>query len=230
MFSRLIRLASVTALVLALLCGQKGGAGIKLEKVREDSKKPRSNPPPRLIGSAPAPRELSAKDLEAIWKDLGREDNDGVALAYQHVNAMVQSPTTSLPFLKERLKQVTPPDAGGIDQWIGDLDSNDFEAREKAMASLEKVGPLAAAALRKKRQAGPPLEVKRRIQQLLDKLNVQAVSADELRTARAVEVLFGINTLESRGVLEDLARGAPGARMTEEARRAVVALKPVPPR
>jgi hypothetical protein len=48
-----------------------------------------------------------------------------------------------------------------------------------------------------------------------------ALSADQLRSWRAVEVLEHLGTPEARQVLEELAQGAPGARPTEDARTAL---------
>jgi hypothetical protein len=224
-----LRAATGLTALTAILLGYTAGAAQVFEPAKQEApsrKKSGGNPPPRLAGSAQPARVLTETDLEAIWKDLGRDDDAGVGLAYQHINAMIQSPASSMAFLKPRVKVVATPDSGSIGRWIEDLDSNDFDAREKAMSALERIGPLAAAPLRKKLADGPPLEAKRRIQQLLDKIAARGSSTDELRMVRAVEVLFGIATPDARGILEELARGAPGARVTDEARRSLAALSP----
>jgi len=48
---------------------------------------------------------------------------------------------------------------------------------------------------------------------------------DEVREWRALEVLERIGSQKARGVLEGLAKGAPGVWLTEEARAAVERLR-----
>jgi len=59
----------------------------------------------------------------------------------------------------------------------------------------------------------PPLEVQRRVESLLTKLEQTSV-----RSLRAVEVLEYIGSPEAKNVLETLATGAEGARLTKEAK------------
>ncbi len=61
------------------------------------------------------------------------------------------------------------------------------------------------------------LETRRRLAQVLTNLS-DRLSPETLRTIRAITVLEQIGTPEAKAVLETLARGAPGARETEEAR------------
>jgi hypothetical protein len=63
-----------------------------------------------------------------------------------------------------------------------------------------------------------PLEVRRRIKLLLDKLAYPLKSPKTIRELRAVEVLEHIGTEQARQVLQVLARGESGSRLTEEAR------------
>jgi hypothetical protein len=101
----------------------------------------------------------------------------------------------------------------------GDLDTNQFAVRESAKQELEKLGEIAAPACRKALEQKPSVEARRRLEALLEKQSRewQNPSSERLRTLRAVEVLEHIGTPEARQVLETLAKGAPEARLTQEA-------------
>jgi hypothetical protein len=166
--------------------------------------------------------ELTAPALETIWQDLTRSDEAGTKQAYQDICLLIRHPAKAVPFLREHLKPVPRADDKRIAQWINDLDSDNFTTREKATTELEKVGILAQPALKKKLEGkSSSLEVRRRMERILDKLDSQTLSPAELRSWRAVEVLEGIGTPEARQVIAALAQGAPGARQTEDARRAL---------
>jgi hypothetical protein len=60
--------------------------------------------------------------------------------------------------------------------------------------------------------------VRRRIERLLDRLKYPLTSGKTLRELRAVEVLEHIGTAQAKQVLQELAQGAPGSRLTDETR------------
>ncbi|MCI0377332.1 MAG: hypothetical protein L0215_06990, partial [Gemmataceae bacterium] len=62
-------------------------------------------------------------------------------------------------------------------------------------------------------------------QRLLEEMESAVFTAEELRAWRAIEVLEKTGTTQARHVLEQLSRGAPGARITDDARRAVQRLE-----
>src|SRR5207249_4252058 len=118
------------------------------------------------------------------------------------------APDQSLPLLKSRLRPAVPADPQRLERWITDLDSNQFNVREKASQELEKVGEPAEPALRKALEAHSSPEVRRRVDQLLEKLEL-AQSPQRLQRLRAIEVLEHIGTPEAQAVLKALAKGAP---------------------
>jgi hypothetical protein len=87
--------------------------------------------------------------------------------------------------------------------------------RKRAADNLKKMGRLAGPALRKALESSPSAEQRRRIEQLLEALDV--FQAQDTIASRAVEVLEWVGTLEARRLLEEFAGGAPGAYLTEEA-------------
>ncbi len=99
------------------------------------------------------------------------------------------------------------------------MDSNDFATRRKATEELEKLVELAEPAVRTALGRKPSLETAQRLEHILDMLT-PGRNLDQLRELRAVEVLEHIGT-GTRDLLASLARGAPSARLTQEARDAL---------
>src|SRR5262249_23069086 len=80
---------------------------------------------------------------------------------------------------------------------------------QKAMRELSELGPLAGPALHAVLETGPSLEVRRRVEVLLKKLDGPP-DAETLRTLRAVGALESIGSAEARRLLEKVAAGAAG--------------------
>ena len=122
--------------------------------------------------------------------------------------ALAAVPESSVPFLKRRLRP-TCTTAAQIARWIADLDSDDFETREKASAELRREDGAAESALTTALTAKPSPEARRRIEELLESLNRERKSLhpSDLRLVRAVEALEDIGTPAARDVLTDLADG-----------------------
>lgn len=177
-------------------------------------------------GQKKAAVPLTARQLESAWADFGLSDDAGTAKALESIEAMTATPGLAVPFLKERLKPVPAPDGKRIQQLIADLDGKDFKTRDKAAKELEALGPLAAPALEKLLQEKLPLDLQRRVEGLLERGENRLLTIDELRTIRGIEVLRGIGNPEAVVVLEALAKGADGAVITAQARKALSGLKP----
>ncbi|MBI1914566.1 MAG: hypothetical protein HYS12_07485 [Planctomycetes bacterium] len=162
-------------------------------------------------GKQPAPGE---KELQSLWADLAGED---AAKAYRAIWALVASPQQAVPFLRKHLKPAVPADAQKLKQLLADLDSPRFSVREKAIQELAKLGDLAEPGLRRVLEGKPSLEVRQRVERLLEQLQGPVVTPDRLREIRAVEALEHMGTAEARRLLKELAAGAAGARLTREA-------------
>jgi RNA polymerase sigma factor (sigma-70 family) len=173
----------------------------------------------RLTQSKPAPvAELPARDLDALWTDLAGKD---AARAFDAIRKLSVSPDQAVTLLKGRVRPATPADPKRLARLVGDLDSDRFEVRRQAQSELAGLGELAEPALRKALAGDPSLEVRQRVEQLLDNLSGQAPQAGHLRELRAVELLELMGSSEARQLLQALAKGAPEARLTREARSAI---------
>ncbi len=169
-----------------------------------------------LVPDNPPPKGgLTAKELVARWEDLAGED---APRAYQAIWALAAAPEQTGPFLGQHMRPVSPVDAKQVARWVLDLDSPRFEARQQATTALEKMGELAEPALRKALAGESALDLRRRLEQLLEKLDGPITSPEALRGLRAVEVLERCGTPEARALLESLAEGAPASRLTRDAK------------
>ncbi len=142
---------------------------------------------------------------------------------------MTAAAQETLPFLKERLQPLTGVPRRTTAKLIAGLDSEQYAVREKSQRELEKLQDLAEEELGKTLAAGPPLEVRQRIERLLEKMDLLK-SPERLRAMRAIEVLEHIGTPAAQAVLRNLAQGAPGVQQTREAKASLARLgkKPSP--
>jgi hypothetical protein len=127
--------------------------------------------------------------------------------------------------VRERLKPAHRADGTNVPRWVAELDDDEFTVREKASKGLERAGEAARAALEKALKESTSAEVKRRAEWLLAKLDEGLPGADELRELRGLEALEMIGTPDAREVIEGLAKGEPGARLTREAKAALQQLR-----
>jgi hypothetical protein len=164
---------------------------------------------------------LTEAELAACWEDLGA----GAARAYRAFDRLLSSPERAAAFLGGRLKPAAGAAARRVAALIAGLGSEQFKDREQATRDLEKLGEVALPALRQALAGGPPLEVKRRLEVLLEKMEGASLPPELLRQVRAVEVLEGVGTPAARRLLERLAAGAPAARLTREAAAALRRVK-----
>jgi RNA polymerase sigma factor (sigma-70 family) len=162
--------------------------------------------------------ELSAKELEKLWAALGEPDAPS---AYRAIQALASAPMAATTAIRARLQPALAPDPQRLSRLVADLDAPTFAARQQALKELEQLNNLAEAALRRVLAKQPPLELRQRAEQLLEKLDGPVTQSEQLQALRAVEVLEHIGTPEARQVLARLAEGAEGARLTRDAKAAL---------
>jgi hypothetical protein len=96
-------------------------------------------------------------------------------------------------YIKAR-KPVPPRERTKIEEWIRDLDSESFQTREKATLELTKLGRDVKPFLREALKARPGLEMRRRIDGLLQKL--PAYDLDDLEIPKGVSLVGGDDRIE----------------------------------
>jgi RNA polymerase sigma factor (sigma-70 family) len=158
----------------------------------------------------------SAAEWDLVWEELL---SDQAPRAYRGMGLLVRSPGPALALLGRRLHPQPVVEGQRLKRLLADLESEQFAVRDKARPELERLGDSAAQALSAALAAGPSLEVRLQVKRLLSRLEV--LTPERLRLLRAVEVLEQIEDPAARRLLQKLAEGAPGARLTEAARAAL---------
>ncbi len=155
--------------------------------------------------------------LNALWKDLASEkDRDAYWAKWKLVAAQKQV----VPFLKQRLAVAKEPtDAKEIRRWIVELDHSEFAVREKATRSLGKHIDAAEGLLRRELEMANSPEARRRIDRLLG--SITKSGAEQVRLEKAIRVLEYAETTDAWQLLDELAKGPDGAKVTEEAKEAI---------
>jgi hypothetical protein len=162
------------------------------------------------------------KELEPLWSDLGSAD---AAVAHRALAGLAAAPAQVVPLLGKRLRLIESVPAADLDRWIKELDDKKFAVRQQALARLQGLAEAARPALQRALAGKLSAEAKRRIEELLVRLETQPRIAERVRLGRGVELLEYLGTEPARWELERLAAGMPGAAETEEAQAALRRLK-----
>jgi WD40 repeat protein len=162
---------------------------------------------------------LGPKDWETRWQALAGEDT---VAAYEAIWTLVPAGDKAAAFIKVRLQPVAQTDAR-IPQLVADLDSKQFAVRQAADKELRKLGGRAEHQLRQTLSRGPSLEVRRRIEGLLQAIE-DPKGPEVRRQGRALHILERMTTRGARDVLVELAKGSADAPLTWQAREALARL------
>jgi WD40 repeat protein len=156
--------------------------------------------------------------MEECWQTLAGIDAEK---AFRAIRAMAATPAGAIAFLKVHLEPARKVDVKRIEEFVSQLNHEQYKVRERAISELNKMGEQIVPALDKALAANPTLESKLRLQGLRNRMTTMPLKGDRLRAVRAVEVLERIGTPQARQVLEALATGDPGAILTSSAREAL---------
>jgi WD40 repeat protein len=175
---------------------------------------------PFLQKQHPAAVDLDARQVEKLWTDLAAEP----ATAFKAIYALSDAPKQALPFLRQRLQPAKPAPPEQVDKWVADLDSSSFQVRRRASTELVRLGDPAEPALRKALQQNPSLEMRRRLDQLLEQIASGQTSPTVRQALRAIHVLELLGGPEARQILERLAHG-PAHSLSRQAQAALERLQ-----
>jgi hypothetical protein len=166
----------------------------------------------------PTPRKaLTEKERADLWARLADPD---ARKAYRAVLALGADRGDSVPFLRDKLAALRV-EPGRPKKLVDALGVKSFAERKAAAAELEKLGFAAESALRRALADRPTLEVRRRLEQLLERLEGPTPAPENLRTLRAIEALDRMATPAARAALEKLADALPQSWAGREARAAL---------
>jgi hypothetical protein len=167
---------------------------------------------------------LSPQERDEAWNALA---SNSATAAHRVMGRLLAVPEEALALCADHLQPAPPNEIGRgqVKQWLVELDSDSFARRDHAYRSLERLGPFAELALREALSGELSVEVRRRVGDLLGKLERGAPGPKELQLLRAVEVLEHLGS-PARALVATLARGADEALLTQEARRALARMQP----
>jgi WD40 repeat protein len=141
----------------------------------------------RGAGAADAePTFLTTDDLEQLWQQLTSDD---AALAYKAVWRLAAHPDEAGPFLQRRLLMDQVSALEQAQQWILDLGHDHYARREQAMQKLLAMGRQAEPCLRDAWVEFLPEEAQRRIELLLERLDLALPPPAQVQALRAAEAL-----------------------------------------
>jgi WD40 repeat protein len=160
----------------------------------------------------------NAGSLDDLWAGLAVPN---AALGFRPMWTLVGRPAQAVPYLARQLKPAPGPSEKEIAQLVQDLDSDDFDARQRATRWLGEMGEVAEPSLRKALTSARSLEQRRRIEALLPPLAALAMASQQLQRLRAVEVLERIGTPDAQGAVAVARQG--GAQRASDARGTAVA-------
>lgn len=153
-------------------------------------------------------------DVAPLWQQLA-DANAGKA--YQAIAQLERQPAKTVALLRKYLQPVAAVDAKLIAQHLRDLSSENFAARQLAHEGLERTGEQAAPLLHEALKNQSSLEMKRRLETVLEKLERPLEEPGQVRAYRCLVLLERIGTPEAQRFLMELSKGAP-AWLTTEAR------------
>ncbi len=169
-----------------------------------------------VAGVAAKKPALKAGNVEAAWRTLLGDD---ARAAEEAIRALASSGEGAVRLLARHLEPAAPIDAKRIAACLRDLDGDEFEVRQRATRDLVRMGDQVIPALERCLAGRPSLEVRKRVEQILEK--ALAPNPQRLRQGRALEALERMGCDGSRRLMEALAKGDPDARLTREARAAL---------
>jgi hypothetical protein len=159
---------------------------------------------PRLPGQLPP----------TLWQDLASDS----AAAYRAILVLATHPHDAVGLLKDRLRPVTVNATvrKECEALVAALDSDDFEARDRANRKLEAMSPWIEPLLKQALTGAKSIELQRRLHAIIAR-----VGQSTLPLLRAVELLEHATGTEARQLLRQIAEGEPEARITRDAREAL---------
>jgi hypothetical protein len=153
----------------------------------------------------PEPMKLTPEQVADLWRDLGDGDS---AKAHKAMRALADSPQ-AIAYIQAniRIKGGDKFDEAKAKKLLAQLDDEDFDVREKAEKDLAAVGAAVLPLLRDALKNQPSVEVKLRVERLLEAFKDQQFPNDQLRAQRAVEALEYAGTEDAIKALKALAGG-----------------------
>jgi WD40 repeat protein len=170
-----------------------------------------------LLALARGRKPASDADLEHAWTTIAEPN---ARAAYDALLAFASNPERAIALLQNRLRPIPMVGAATFDRILADLEDEKFLTRERAANELEKLARVGVAAIRARLDKAKSREAKVRLTQYLDKYDSPKMTADELRSLRALEFLEHAGTPAALSLIAELSSGEPTAEFTTRASEA----------
>jgi len=165
---------------------------------------------------------FTATELQGLWAELAAAD---AARAYKAMLNLVSAQEEAVPFLRQHLHPASAEAAQEVRRLLRGLDSDNFKEREASKQQLTALCSRYLPLLQESLRDATSLETKRRLEIILAG-DARRLPPELLRIARSIQTLERIGSVEARGVLAELAKGAPGAFETQAAQESLWRLEP----
>lgn len=179
-----------------------------------------------IVWDVPRPPDLHKRLTDAeraeAWERLA---SDNPVIARHGVVALANDSGEAVDLLAAKLKLVAVIDERPLERWIAELDGPKFADRERARRELERAGERASPLLQRALAGAKTLEARKRLERLLERIEQRQPDANERQALRAIAVLERHGGAAAKRLLERLAGGAAGARITIEAKEAAARIR-----
>lgn len=156
-----------------------------------------------------------SSELENWWAELASRET---GRRHSAIKAMRAAPEQSVALLRTRLHPPSsPPDLVRIGQLLEELSADAFEVRERAVAKLKSLGEYARPAIHQALAKKPEIEVRRRLEILLDPLPPDYFRNEWIRNLHGLRILEGIGTQKACRVLKQVGTVFPDSSLRSEA-------------
>jgi WD40 repeat protein len=167
------------------------------------------------------PRVADSVSLESAWSALAARE---AGESFRSEGKFLSAPAETVQLFAEKVKPAAALDPKRIQRLLAELDSDKFAVREAASKALLGLDEQAIPYLEETLKSAPSLEVRFRVQPILEQKQTAAITSEQLRQIRAVMVLERIGDGASKNLLRRWA-GPVGARLTVEAAAALKRLE-----
>jgi hypothetical protein len=166
----------------------------------------------------PAAGHVDDAPLETLWAEIGTEND----LKLRRIlKAFRSAPGPAVALFGAKVLPVREAQQAEVEQWIAALDDPAVARRDQAMQRLQRAAHEYAPLLRERLEQAGPGERRNRLTFVLGQAKDEAAPVALIKSLRVVTLLEQMGTPEARELLRALADGAPGARLTVEARVAL---------
>lgn len=166
-------------------------------------------------------KKQAAVNFDAQWQALA---SDGEA-AFKAMGQFTLGGETAIAYLSEKLAPSQGHDLASIPRLLRDLESTTPEKRASAIQVLIDMGAAAQVHLFEALRSKMSLEVRGRVERILEAINEHPVSPKDLQQLRGIQVLERIGSPAAEKLLASLTAGNKAAVSTRAADGALLRLR-----